>query len=50
MIDRSYEELAQHRRLEAARALGALEVEEVPDPQDLCSELEGAYGADEGIR
>ena len=43
MIDRAYEESLKAGRLRAAEELGRLEVEEVPEPEELSRQLEGTY-------
>ena len=43
MIDRAYEDLVRERRLEAARAIAAMAVEDVPEPEELSRQLEGTY-------
>jgi hypothetical protein len=43
LIDDAYEALRRERRLEAARVLTRLEVEDVPDPEELSRQLSGAY-------
>ncbi|MSQ14696.1 MAG: hypothetical protein EXR50_02390 [Dehalococcoidia bacterium] len=43
LIDRAYEDILQARRRHAARELAQLEIEDVPDPQTLSRQLEGAY-------
>ena len=43
MIDRAYEERLRKRRLQAARELAALAIEDVPDPETLKQQLESAH-------
>ena len=43
MIDRAYEERLRKRRLQAARELAALAIEDVPDPETLKRQLESAH-------
>ena len=43
MIDRTYEERLRERRLQAARELAALAIEDVPDPETLKRQLESAH-------
>ena len=43
IIDQAYEDTLRTRRLRAARDLAQLEVEDVPDPQTLSRQLEGAH-------
>ena len=43
LIDKAYEETLQARRCRAARELGRLEIEEVPDPETLSRQLESAH-------
>lgn len=43
MIDQAYEEALQVRRLRAARELAGLAIEDVPAPEVLSHQLEGAY-------
>ena len=43
MIDRTYEERLRKRRLQAARELAALAIEDVPDPETLKRQLESAH-------
>lgn len=45
MIDRAYEEALRASRVRAARELGRLAVEDVPDPETLSRQLEGTYEA-----
>ena len=43
MIDQAYETVMRDRRREAALALSAMTVEDVPEPEELARQLEGAY-------
>jgi predicted DNA-binding protein len=43
IIDQAYEDALRLRRVRAARELGRLEVEAVPDPEILSRQLEGTY-------
>ncbi len=43
LIDRAYDEVCRAQRLEAARGLVALEVEDVPDPEELGRQLDATY-------
>ena len=43
LIDDAYEVLVRERRRRAARGIAALEVEDVPDPEVLARQLDGAY-------
>jgi len=43
LIDRAYEETLVARRRTAALELGQLEIEDVPDPESLGRQLEGAH-------
>jgi hypothetical protein len=43
LIDRAYEETLVTRRTRAARELGRLEIEEVPNPETLRRQLEAAH-------
>ena len=43
LIDRAYEETLPARRRRAAQELGRLEIEDVPDPETLSRQLEGAH-------
>lgn len=43
MIDEAYEAVIQARRREAARTLAAMEIEDVPDPEELARQLDAAY-------
>ena len=43
MIERAYDEALSERRGRAARELGRLTVEDVPDPKTLSGQLEGAH-------
>lgn len=43
MIDQAYEELVQERRRQAARALAAMAVEDVPDEEELSRQLSEAH-------
>ncbi len=49
LIDRAFEERAREGRLRAARELGAMRIEEMPDPETLSQQLEETYRAG-GIR
>ena len=43
MIDRQYEDAMRQRRIDAARRLGEMEVEDVPDPDELNRQLGQTY-------
>jgi hypothetical protein len=43
MIDEAYEAVLRERRREAVRRLGAMEVEDVPDPEELSRQLNSAH-------
>lgn len=43
MIDEAYEEVLRVRRRRAAMRLAQLAVEDVPDPETLARQLEGAH-------
>ena len=43
MIDKEYDVALEERRSEAAREIGRMQVEDVPDPETLGRQLEGAY-------
>ena len=43
LIDQAYEETLRERRARAARELGRLEIEDVPDPATLSRQLEDTY-------
>jgi hypothetical protein len=43
LIDRAYEESLGERRKRAARELGRMQIEDVPDPETLSHQLEGAH-------
>ena len=43
LIDDAYEEVMLERRIGAVERIGSLEVEDVPDPEQLSRELEAAY-------
>ena len=43
LIDRAHEEIRRAERLRAARELGQMEIEDVPDPETLCRELDRAH-------
>ena len=43
LIDEAYEAILRERRMEAARALAAMAVEDVPEPDELSRQLEGTY-------
>ncbi|HYU18256.1 MAG TPA: antitoxin [Chloroflexota bacterium] len=43
LIDRAYAEIDRAVRLRAAEELCAMEIEEVPDPEDLTRQLERKY-------
>ncbi len=43
MIDDAYDVLVRERRVQAAQALGAMEIEDTPDPVTLSRELDGAH-------
>ena len=44
LIDTAYEDSLGARRKRAARELGRLEIEDVPDPATLTRQLEAAHG------
>jgi hypothetical protein len=43
MIDREYEAASRARRLRAATVIGRLQIEDVPDPDTLSSQLSEAH-------
>ena len=43
LIDHAYEEVRRAQRLEAARELVAMEVEDPPDPETLSRQLDATY-------
>ncbi|NQW17179.1 MAG: hypothetical protein HQ478_06795 [Chloroflexi bacterium] len=43
LIDRAYEETLNERRKRAAEEIGQLEVEDVPEPETVTRQLEGAH-------
>jgi hypothetical protein len=43
MIDRAYEEIQREERLRAAKIIGALAVEVVPDPETLAKQIASTY-------
>jgi hypothetical protein len=43
MIDEAYEAVLRERRREAVRRLAAMEVEDVPDPEELSRQLTTAH-------
>ncbi len=43
MIDRMYEDICREERQRAALELGQLAVEDVPDPETLCRQLDRTY-------
>ena len=43
IIDQAYEDSLRDRRLKAAKEIARLELEDVPDPETLARQLEGAY-------
>ena len=43
LIDDAYQRTVQERRIRAAERLVSLEVEDVPDPAQLCRELNAAH-------
>lgn len=43
LIDRAYEDTVMARRRRAARQLGQLQIEDVPDPEMLRHQLEAAH-------
>lgn len=43
LIDEAYEAILRERRMEAAHALAAMAVEDVPEPDELSRQLEGTY-------
>ena len=45
LIDHVYEEKRRERRIRAAERLAALEVEELPDPEELSRQLNETYSA-----
>lgn len=49
MIDEAYEGLIRDRRLVAAREIGAMTIEDVPEERELARQLDGAH-APTGLR
>lgn len=45
MIERAYDEEARARRMVAAGEISRLDLEDVPDPETLSRQLEGAHGS-----
>lgn len=43
LIDQAYEEALRAQRIEAARRMGELEIEDVPDPETLSKQLDGTH-------
>ena len=43
LIDNAYEDIMRERRRQAVEQLGRLNIEDPPDPETLCRELEAAY-------
>lgn len=43
LIDKAYDETLLARRVRAAEELGKFEIDDVPDPEILCQQLEGTY-------
>jgi predicted DNA-binding protein len=43
LIDQAYEEADRAARREAARRIGELQIEEVPDPEELSRQLDNKY-------
>lgn len=43
LIDRAYEDSLRERRKRAARELGRMQIEDVPNPETLSRQLEGAH-------
>jgi len=43
LIDQAYEELDRERRLEAVRKMASLEIEDVPDPEELSRQLDATH-------
>ena len=43
LINDAYEEIMRERRIRAVERLVTLEVEDPPDPEQLCRELEATY-------
>ncbi len=43
MIDEAYEDVVRERRREAARVIATLEIEDVPDPEELSRQLDDTY-------
>jgi uncharacterized protein (DUF1778 family) len=43
MIDQAYEDIRRQERVRAARELGEFAIEDVPDPDVLKRQFEGAY-------
>jgi hypothetical protein len=43
-IDLAYEQRTRERRIAAARRLGELEVEQMPDPDELAKQMNDRYG------
>ena len=45
LIDRMYEAASRERRIQAAARLAAMEVEDVPEPEELSRQLNETYSA-----
>jgi hypothetical protein len=43
LIDQAYEDIHRAERLRAARELGEMEIEDVPDPETLSRQLDRTY-------
>jgi Arc/MetJ-type ribon-helix-helix transcriptional regulator len=43
LIDQAYEDSLRERRLELVREIAALEIEDVPDPDELSRQLDRTY-------
>jgi hypothetical protein len=43
LIDRAYEEVMLQRRREAVRRIAAMQIEDLPDPDELSQQLDSTY-------
>lgn len=43
LIDEAYKEVDRERRMKAALAIGEMQIEDVPDPDELSRQLEETY-------
>jgi hypothetical protein len=45
LIDHAYEEIQREERMQAASRIGQMQLEDVPDPEELCAQLDETHGS-----